>query len=48
MEMRNGEMGAKYVQDGDAGWTPVVRRRSRKSARSEETECSGNLNENDK
>ena len=27
MEMRNGEVGMKYVKDGKAGWTPVVRRR---------------------
>ena len=35
--MRNGEMGVKYVKYGDAGWTPVVRRR-RKSARSKKSE----------
>ena len=32
VEMRNGEVGMKYVKDGEAGWTPVVRRQ-------EEEEC---------
>ena len=37
----------KYVKDG--GWVgPVVRRRRKKSARSEESESSRNLNVNDK
>ena len=30
--MRNGEVGMKYVKDGEVGWTPVVRRRRKKSA----------------
>ena len=47
VEMRNGEMGVKYVKDGAVGWTPVVRRK-KKSARSEASESSGNLNVNDK
>ena len=34
--MRNGEMGVKYIKDGAVGWTPVVRKRRKKSARSEE------------
>ncbi len=34
VEMRNGEMGVKYVKDGEVGWTPVVRRRRKKSTRS--------------
>ena len=37
-----------YVKDGEVGWTPVVRRRRKKSARSEEIESSGNLNVKDK
>ena len=45
VEMRNGEMG---VRDREVGWTPVVRRRRNKSAWSEESESSGNLNVNDK
>ena len=45
VEMRNGEMGVKYVKDGEVGCTPVVRRR-KKIARSEESESSGNLNVN--
>ena len=32
----------KYVKYGEVGWTPVMRR----SARSEESERSGNLNVN--
>ena len=40
-EMRNREMDVKYVKNGEVGWTPVVRRR-KKSARSEESENSGN------
>ena len=47
VDMRNGEMGVKYVKDGEVR-TPVVRRRRKKSARSEESESSGNLNLNDK
>ena len=43
VEMRNAEMGVKYVMDGEVGWTPVVRRRRKKS---EESESSGNLNMN--
>ena len=46
--MRNGEIGIKYVKDGEVGWTPVVRRRRKKSPRSEEGESSGDLNVNDK
>ena len=38
VEMRNGEMGLKNVKDGEVGWTPVVRRRKKKSAWSEESE----------
>ena len=48
VEMRNGEMGVKYVKDEEVGWTSVVRRRKKKSARSEESESSGNLNVNNK
>ena len=40
--MRNGEMGVKYVKDGEVGWTPIVRRR-----KTEESGSSGNLNVND-
>ena len=40
-----GRMGVKYVNDGELGWTPVVRKRMKKCARSEESERSGNLNE---
>ena len=39
-------MGVKYVKDGEVGWTPVMRRRRKKNARSEESESSGNLNVN--
>ena len=46
MEIRNGEMGVKYVKDGEVGSIPVVRRKT--SARSEVSESSGNLNVNDK
>ncbi len=46
--MRNGEVGVKYVKDGELGWIPVVRRRRKKSARSEESESSGNVNVNNK
>ena len=46
--MRNGEMGVTYVKDGEVSWTPVVRWWRRKSARSEESESSGNLNVNNK
>ena len=45
--MRNGEMCVEYVEDGEVGWTRVVRRRRKKSARSEESESSENLNVND-
>ena len=38
VEMKNGEMGVKYVKDGEVGCTPVVR------TRSEESERSRNLN----
>ena len=48
VEIRNGEMGVKYVKDGAVGWIPVVRKRRKKSARSEESKSSGNLNVNDK
>ncbi len=36
----------KYVKDGEVGWTLVVRRRRKMSARSEES--GRNLNVNDK
>ena len=42
--MRNGEVGMKYVKDGEAGWTPVVRCRMKKSSRSEDGDDSGNSN----
>ena len=48
VEIRNGEMCVKYVKDGAVCWTPVVRKRRKKSARSEESKSSGNLNANDK
>ena len=35
VELRNGAMGVKYVKDGDVDWTPIVRRRRKKCARSE-------------
>ena len=35
--MRNGKRGVKYVKDGEVGWILVVRRRWKKSARSEES-----------
>ena len=38
------EVGVKYVNDGEVGWTPVVRSRRKKSARSEDSDSSGNLN----
>ena len=31
-------MGVKYVKDGEVGWASVMRRRRKKSARSEERE----------
>ena len=37
----------KYVKDGEVDWIQVVRRVRKKSARSEESESSGNLNVND-
>ena len=43
VEMRNWEVGMKYVKDEEVGWTPVVKRR-KKSARSEDGGNSGNLN----
>ena len=46
VEMRNGKMGVKYVKGGEMGWSPVLRKR--KSARSEESESSRNLNVNGK
>ena len=42
--MRNGEVGGKYEKDGEVSWTPVVRRRKKPIARSEESDSSGNLN----
>ena len=39
--MRNGEVGMKYVKDGEAGWTLVVRKRR---ARSEDGDDSGTSN----
>ena len=42
VEMRNGEVGMKYVKDGEARWTSVVRRKT--SARSDDGDNSGNLN----
>ena len=44
VEMRNGEVGVKSVKDGKAGWTPMVRRRRKTSAWSEDGNNSGNLN----
>ena len=41
VEIRNGEMGVKYIKDGEVGWTPDVRRR-KKNARREESESRGN------
>ena len=41
VELRNVEKGMKYVKDGEVGWTPVVRRRRKKCARSEKSESSG-------
>ena len=38
----------KYVKDGEVVWSPVVRRKRKKSAWSEESESNGNLNVNDK
>ena len=46
--MKNEEMCVNYVKDGEVGWTPVVRRRRKKSVRSEEIESSENLNVRDK
>ena len=43
VEMRNGEVGMKYMKDGEVGWTPVVVRR-KKSARSKDGDESENLN----
>ena len=48
VEIRNWEMGVKCVKDGDVGWTPVMGRKRKKSARSEESKSSGNLNVNNK
>ena len=48
VEMRNGEMGIKYITDGEVGWTLVMRRRRKMSARSKEIVSSRNLNVNDK
>ena len=48
VETKNCDMGLKYVKDGEVGWTPAVRRRRKKSARSKESESSGNLNVNNK
>ena len=41
--MQIGKMGVKYVKDGDFCWTPVVRKRRKKSVRSQKSEISGNL-----
>ena len=48
MEVRNGKMGVTYVQDVEMGWTTVVKRRRKKSVRSEKSESRGNLNVNNK
>ena len=40
-----GYCGVKYVKDGDVGWIPVVRRRRKKCARSEESDSSGYVND---
>ena len=45
VELWNGEIGVKYVKDGDVGWIPVVRRRRKKCARSEESDSSGYVND---
>ena len=45
VELRNGEIGVMYIKDGEVGWTPVVRRRRKKCARSEESESSGYVND---
>ena len=42
--MRNGEVGMKYVRDGELGWILVVRRRKKKSAGSVDGDDSGNSN----
>ena len=47
VEMRNSEVGMKYVKDGEVRWTPVVRKRRKMSvrnARSEDGDNSGNSN----
>ena len=46
VELRNVEKGMKYVKDGEVGWTPVVRRRRKKCARSEKSESSGYVYDN--
>ena len=38
LEIRNGEIGMKYVRDGEARWTPVVRKRRKKRVRVREFE----------
>ena len=44
VEMRNREVGMKYVKGGEVGWTPEVRRK--KSARNEDGDDSDNSNIN--
>ena len=44
MEMRNEEVGMKYVKDGESSWTQVVIRRRRKSVRSEDVDNRRNAN----
>ena len=31
VKMRNGKVGMKYLKNGEAGWTPVVRRKRKKT-----------------
>ena len=39
-EVREGKVGERYVKDGEEGWNPVVRRRRKISARSENSDSS--------
>ena len=44
VEMWNREICIKYVKDDEAGWSPVLRRRKKKSDKGEDGDDSGNSN----